>query len=165
MHLSLILTLALTGLTTAIPAEKQQVICGPRLAPCPEGYACRLGERLLTGVCVRNPVLTAPIPTRVIPTATARPRPSATPTYQSCGGFRIQSFECPKGQYCVDDPRVEGCGMACDRPGICVTPADSEFCGGFAGFACKDPNKLCIDDPRDDCDPRNGGADCGGICV
>lgn len=37
-------------------------------------------------------------------------------------------------------------------------------CAGFLGIAC--PGKLqCIDDPRDDCDPWNGGADCTGMCV
>ena len=24
---------------------------------------------------------------------------------------------------------------------------------------------MCVDDPRDDCDPKKNGADCGGICV
>jgi hypothetical protein len=38
------------------------------------------------------------------------------------------------------------------------------FCGGIAGFPCPD-GQTCIDDPSDDCDPQNGGADCGGICV
>ncbi|HLL52138.1 MAG TPA: hypothetical protein VK447_01245 [Myxococcaceae bacterium] len=39
-----------------------------------------------------------------------------------------------------------------------------EFCGGFAGFGC--PEGLsCADDPNDSCDPTQGGADCGGICV
>jgi hypothetical protein len=38
------------------------------------------------------------------------------------------------------------------------------FCGGFAGIPCP-PGLICRDDPRDDCDPNNGGADCGGICV
>lgn len=38
------------------------------------------------------------------------------------------------------------------------------FCGGIAGFPCPDGLE-CIDDPDDDCDPRLGGADCGGICV
>ncbi|KAK3984226.1 hypothetical protein QBC44DRAFT_337380 [Cladorrhinum sp. PSN332] len=165
MHLSIFTTLALAAgsLATAIPAEKQ-IICGARLAPCPQGYACKLSQLSSIGVCTRNPVLTVPVPARTT-TAITKPTPTPEPTYQSCGGYRIKPFECPKGQYCVDDPRVEGCGMACDRPGICVTPAGAEFCGGFAGFACKDKNKLCIDDPRDDCDPRNGGADCGGICV
>jgi hypothetical protein len=38
------------------------------------------------------------------------------------------------------------------------------FCGGIAGFPCPDGQE-CIDNPSDDCDPANGGADCGGICV
>jgi hypothetical protein len=38
-----------------------------------------------------------------------------------------------------------------------------EFCGGIAGFLC-DKGFICVDDPRDDCDPNKGGADCGGIC-
>lgn len=38
------------------------------------------------------------------------------------------------------------------------------FCGGIAALPCP-ANQMCIDDPADDCDPNNGGADCGGICV
>lgn len=50
-----------------------------------------------------------------------------------------------------------------------VAPSSDElvrprFCGGIAGFPCPE-GFVCIDDPRDDCDPENGGADCGGICV
>ncbi|QSQ28639.1 hypothetical protein JY651_18750 [Pyxidicoccus parkwayensis] len=37
-------------------------------------------------------------------------------------------------------------------------------CGGIAGFACPE-GYSCVDDPSDDCDPNNGGADCGGICT
>ncbi|KAK4239546.1 hypothetical protein C8A03DRAFT_42865 [Achaetomium macrosporum] len=102
---------------------------------------------------------------------TARPPASTTttsekpkPTYQSCGGFRIKPLDCPKGQLCIDDPYVGGCGLACDMPGICVDVAASAFCGGFAGLPCKE-GKKCVDDPRDECDPEHGGADCGGICV
>jgi hypothetical protein len=43
-------------------------------------------------------------------------------------------------------------------------PPDGEFCGGIAGIPCPDGSS-CVDDPSDDCDPRTGGADCGGICV
>ncbi len=38
------------------------------------------------------------------------------------------------------------------------------FCGGIAGIACPD-GQTCVDDPSDSCDPMNGGADCGGMCV
>lgn len=41
---------------------------------------------------------------------------------------------------------------------------DTIFCGGIAGFPCPDGME-CTDDPTDSCDPNNGGADCGGICV
>ena len=44
------------------------------------------------------------------------------------------------------------------------SPPDYAFCGGFIGARC-DEGLICIDDPRDDCDPRKGGADCGGLCV
>ncbi|KAK4209943.1 hypothetical protein QBC37DRAFT_429575 [Rhypophila decipiens] len=155
--------------------------CGFKIAPCPYGTVCRAedpkcppvrGENC-AGFCVpdtKPPIrftTSTTTTTTTTSTKTKKPKPTKTkptptPTYQSCGGFRVEQVPCPKGQICVDDPRIEGCGMACDRPGICVTP---EFCGGFAGFACKDANKLCVDDPRDDCDPFNGGADCGGICV
>ncbi len=37
-------------------------------------------------------------------------------------------------------------------------------CGGFAGLECPNPKQICVDDPRDDCDPKKGGADCIGIC-
>jgi hypothetical protein len=41
--------------------------------------------------------------------------------------------------------------------------AGGEFCGGIAGIPCAE-GFTCVDDPNDDCDPRQGGADCGGIC-
>ncbi len=37
-------------------------------------------------------------------------------------------------------------------------------CGGFAGLECPSPKQICVDDPRDNCDPKKGGADCIGIC-
>lgn len=43
-------------------------------------------------------------------------------------------------------------------------PTEVHYCGGLIGKPCPD-GYTCVDDPRDDCDPENGGADCGGICV
>jgi hypothetical protein len=37
------------------------------------------------------------------------------------------------------------------------------MCGGFAGIPCPGAAE-CVDDPSDDCDPEQGGADCGGLC-
>lgn len=39
-----------------------------------------------------------------------------------------------------------------------------KMCGGIAGIPC-DKGQACVDDPSDDCDPLQGGADCSGICV
>lgn len=49
--------------------------------------------------------------------------------------------------------------------GISIKPDDElPICGGIAGLICPD-SLICIDDPSDNCDPKNGGADCIGICV
>lgn len=42
--------------------------------------------------------------------------------------------------------------------------SSTTFCGGIAGIQCPDGQE-CVDDPSDSCDPMNGGADCGGMCV
>ena len=39
-----------------------------------------------------------------------------------------------------------------------------DVCGTIVGLTC-DKGFVCEDDPRDDCDPKLGGADCAGICV
>lgn len=61
-----------------------------------------------------------------------------------------------------------GPGTTCqeiDGEGVC-TPLEptGPACGGFAGRLCPGAGQ-CIDDASDDCDPDNGGADCGGLCV
>lgn len=86
------------------------------------------------------------------------PRPSPRPRYPPCGG--LLGIQCPsEKQVCIDNPWT--CSQAVDCAGICVYPT---FCGGIAGFPCP-KGQTCVDDPRDDCDPNNGGADCGGLCV
>lgn len=44
----------------------------------------------------------------------------------------------------------------------CSTPT-SPMCGGIAGIPCPGAG-TCVDDPSDECDPQQGGADCGGLC-
>jgi hypothetical protein len=46
----------------------------------------------------------------------------------------------------------------------CTCVADQQTCGGIANLQCPGGQK-CVDNPNDNCDPSNGGADCGGICV
>jgi hypothetical protein len=59
---------------------------------------------------------------------------------------------------------------ACTRTSQAAEAAPSEqkpqgqFCGGIAAIPCPE-GFTCADDPRDDCDPNAGGADCSGICV
>lgn len=47
----------------------------------------------------------------------------------------------------------------CDPAGEAYGP----MCGGIAAIPCPGAG-TCVDDPRDDCDPRKGGADCSGVC-
>jgi len=70
---------------------------------------------------------------------------------ERCGS--VCTMACTKGQVCVIAP---GCRQ------VCVYPV---FCGGFAGIPCEQKGAICVDDPRDDCDPKKGGSDCGGLCV
>lgn len=114
---------------------------------------------LLSVVQPAPPSATTKVPVPV--TKTIHLRPKQTTTYPGCGGFRPTPAPCPEGNICIDDPWSPGCGMACDKPGICVKPIR---CGGFIGEACP-KGMWCVDDPRDACDPLNGGADCIGLCV
>ena len=68
-----------------------------------------------------------------------------------CGGFTRNPHQCPSGYQCVGE-------LARDLPGRCY-----KSCGGIRGLACAE-GETCVDDPRDTCDPNNGGADCGGLC-
>jgi len=100
------------------------------------------------------------------------------PTFTECGGI-CQPIESPQCQSDDECPHIlapctqcpDGsfaCPIAFCRDGICGAAFEScpdpAFCGGIAGFPCPD-GFTCIDDHRDDCDPANGGADCGGTCV
>ena len=91
--------------------------------------------------------------------------PSLCRTPDDCPPLGLPCRECPDGSF--------ACPVATCAAGRCLyelpqckppDPDDRVFCGGFAGIPCPGAG-LCIDDPTDDCDPRAGGADCGGLCV
>src|SRR5262249_55551824 len=74
-----------------------------------------------------------------------------------CGGSSGKG--CDPGFQCAEkcDPAV-GCS------GVCIpAPPKPMSCGGFTGQLCP-AGFDCVDDPSDECDPPNGGADCSGIC-
>ena len=56
--------------------------------------------------------------------------------------------------------------VICGGVAACDPPDEPEpaFCGGIAGIPCP-AGQSCEDDPNDGCDPKAGGADCGGLCV
>lgn len=60
---------------------------------------------------------------------------------------------CPPNEICVTDPST--------KQSFCVKPVE---CGGLVVKRCPKGQK-CVDDPRDDCDPDDGGADCSGVCI
>ncbi len=61
-----------------------------------------------------------------------------------------------------NDCEAAAAGVSVASKGECE-PKPS-FCGGIAGIPCP-PGQQCVDNPSDGCDPQNGGADCGGICI
>ena len=72
-----------------------------------------------------------------------------------CSDIPKCRLACPPGT--VNPVDENGCVHTCE----CAAAGPS--CGGFAGIPCPGAGS-CEDDPRDDCDPERGGADCSGIC-
>ncbi|KAM0254421.1 hypothetical protein ACHAQJ_006825 [Trichoderma viride] len=143
----MLLKTVLLAVTVSLASAQSEVgrACGFKIAPCPFDMQC-------------------------VPDNLYCPQINRCPghcefknKYQSCGGFTPRPVNCDKNSECKDDPRLPpNCGMACDAPGICI-PKKASFCGGFLGLACP-KGQFCYD-ALDGCDPNNGGADCGGICL
>jgi hypothetical protein len=91
-----------------------------------------------------------------------RPRP-LPPECDPCASVR-----CAEGTHCEAFPIV--CVRApCPSPQVQCVPdekpdADAPACGGIANSQCPGLGE-CVDNPYDDCNPRRGGDDCGGLCV
>jgi hypothetical protein len=49
-------------------------------------------------------------------------------------------------------------------PVVNCNPVEPLACGGITGKQCP-AGLACVDDPKDNCDPAQGGADCSGVCV
>jgi len=86
---------------------------------------------------------------------------NAPPSTDPCAAVK-----CAAGTHCttVIPPCAPGT-KSCPPQAMCVADApDTVFCGGIAGIACPGRGQ-CIDNPNDGCDPKSGGADCGGMCT
>lgn len=100
--------------------------------------------------------------------------PGQCPGASAFGRCAVQPEVCTReyNPVCGCDDRTYGnaceaahAGVAVARVGACEPePELGPFCGGIAGIPCEGAAS-CIDDPRDECDPEAGGADCGGVCA
>jgi hypothetical protein len=89
--------------------------------------------------------------------------PGGACTEQACEPTKPRGscdLSCDAGQHC-ELVEVTCIRAPCPPLPECVP---SPQCGGFAGFTCPGEGE-CVDSPNDDCDPQNGGADCGGYCA
>jgi hypothetical protein len=64
---------------------------------------------------------------------------------------------------CSTDPGDEEVAST-DESLSAVAERPHRFCGGIAGIPCR-RGQVCVDDPRDNCNPDRGHQDCSGICV
>ena len=122
-------------------ALRARLLCdGPLKLSCAAGQYC---NALATGRC--------PGP-RQFGTCAAKP--------QLCNDLFSPVCGCDDQTY-PNACNAAAAGVAVAHDGACAT---KQACGGILGRPCPGAGK-CVDDPSDDCDPANGGADCGGICT
>lgn len=125
------------------PVEPAQLCGGIAAIPCEEGF-----------VCVDDP------------NDDCDPENGGA----DCGGICVEQEpgcghdgDCDEGEFC-DFTQINSICAYDIECGTCAPKEEPTQCGGIAGLPCE-PGETCVDDPNDDCDPNNGGADCGGICV
>lgn len=77
--------------------------------------------------------------------------------------YTCDDIRCPDGEHCAIAP-VFCIRAPCPPQPQCIPDEmPSNMCGGIAGLPCPGNGK-CVDDPNDNCDPEDAGADCAGIC-
>jgi hypothetical protein len=131
--------ISLTGCLGLSPSETQSLCGGITGETCPSGQ-----------VCIDDPSDSCDPESAADCGGICQPNPG-------CG----EDADCREGEFC--DLAAVLCleGTEC---GTCKSIEYPESCGGIAAFPCPDGQE-CIDNPNDNCDPNNGGADCSGVCV
>jgi hypothetical protein len=132
-------------------------VCGN---PVRTTYPCSLSTISTVRTTTTPPTKTTSTPS----TPGTAPTSSCTAGYPVCGRPRCGGFaglDCPAPSLiCVTDPNEPK--YCADCFGVCVPPYPT--CGGIRGVLCP-TGQVCVDDPRDSCNPASGGADCSGLCV
>jgi hypothetical protein len=150
--------------------------------PCPDGFTCiddpgddcdpKQGGADCGGICVRRvkdvcATVRCRKGTHCCPDCGRRVCvPDSVSCKEACTSTPCNEATCSPGEYCCNEScsRCSKLGQGCTREICPPKEPEGEFCGGIAGIPCPE-GFICVDDPRDDCDPKTGGADCGGICV
>lgn len=92
------------------------------------------------------------------PTCQCNPPGEPPPPVDPCATVR-----CAAGTHCEANA-VQCIKAPCPPVASCVPNAPVISCGGIAGRPCPGAG-VCVDDPADSCNPKTGGADCGGVCT
>lgn len=128
--------------------------CGFKIAPCPSDMVCAKTDPNCTrggncaGICelgpyynekAHQPHLQTSDPTTIITTTSSTKR-------RGCGVRMVGGvYNCEPNEKCIDDPKrpAGSCGMACDRPGICVKKVRKEIPAAQSkGYLCRS-NEAC----------------------
>lgn len=156
------------GELTITRSGKTQTLYSLEKNACLDDKDCSVNEECGPKVCLMWCAVEDPFccgPSKCQPKAPPPPPPPAAccdPYSKPANGI--------EGVWCCGDGSWQydiGSGdqtMSCSANGGAGNVCAPKQCGGFAGLPCG-ANEDCIDDPNDSCDPKNGGADCGGICV
>ena len=141
-------------------AQRKLVVRGHETAPGPDCFVTQ---------ALTNPQMTVRINKQASTPQTALELQSEV---RSCGNGPCEDLggQCKSSPIDVTFPANCQADFAMQQVTGAQCPAMNQACclpvrcGGIAARPCPD-GAMCVDDPTDNCDPNNGGADCGGVCT